>query len=63
MKWEQIGEFCLRKGPWRIAKSIVGGKPRYTLTHDTRSTKWCGIRMPAILGIFDSAKAAMEKAK
>lgn len=61
--WMQESEWCLKAGPWRIAKCLVSGKARYSLTHDTRLTKWCGIRTAAILGVFDTAKAAMEKAK
>lgn len=62
-QWERMGEWALRRGQWRIAKAIVCGTPKYTLTHDTRLTTWCGIRTAAILGVFDGAKAAMEKAK
>lgn len=62
-KWKRTGEWSMEHGPWRIAKSLVGGKPRYTLTHEARWTRWCGIRMHAVLGVFETASEAMEAAQ
>lgn len=61
--WTKSGDWCLKTGPWRITKSLVGGERKFTLTHDARSTRWCAITTPAILGVFDSAREAMEAAK
>ena len=62
-KWTRKGEWALHAGPWRIAKAIVEGEPRYTLTHDARVQKWCGVTTARILGVFKSANEAMGAAK
>lgn len=62
-KWKRTSEWAMASGPWRIAKSIVCGKARYTLTHEARLNRWCGIPMHEILGVFGTASEAMEAAK
>lgn len=62
-KWARKGEWALQCGPWRIAKAIVGGEAKYTLTHDGRTQRWGRVTTHKILGVFDSASAAMEAAK
>lgn len=57
------GEWFLRTGPWRIAKSFVAGKALYVLTHDARSQRWSGVTTAEILGIYGTAAQAMEAAK
>lgn len=40
MKWNKINPYCLKSGPWLIAKH--GGQPaKYLLTHDARSGMLC----------------------
>lgn len=66
-KWERAGEWCIRSGPWRIAKAIVQGVPQYVLTHDSNTHKWGQGKLAVIthkvLGVFGSAQEAMEAAK
>ena len=62
-KWERASEWCVLSGPWRIAKAIVDGAPRYTLTHDRKTIKWCSVVTHKVLGVFATAKEAMEAAK
>ena len=52
MKWQKINPYCLKSGPWRIAKH-GGPSPKYLLTHDAQ---------PGVLCWFGSAQAAMEAA-
>lgn len=65
--WERSGEWCLRSGPWRIAKAMVDSAPRYVLTHDNKTHDWQGrrgvVRTHMVIGVFGSAKEAMEAAK
>ena len=62
-KWDRVSEWCVRSGPWRIAKAIVEGEPKYTLTHDGKTRRWCGVVTHKVLGVFGSAKEAMESVK
>ena len=62
-KWERVGEWCMRSGPWRIAKAIVQCKPSYILTHDGKTRRWCGVTTHKTLGVFGTAQEAMEAAK
>lgn len=62
-KWERSGEWCLRSGPWRITKSIVEDRPKYALTHDSKTRRWGPVVTHRILGVFGSAQEAMEAAK
>ena len=52
MKWKKINPYCLRSGPWMLAKH-GGTPPKYLLTHDAR---------PNVLMWFDTSKAAMDTA-
>ena len=52
MKWKKINPYCLRSGPWMLAKH-GGTPPKYLLTHDAK---------PGMLCWFDSAQAAMDAA-
>ena len=52
MKWQKINPYCIKSGPWMLAKH-GGPKPVYLLTHDAR---------PNVLMWCDTSKAAMEAA-
>ena len=52
MKWIKINPYCLRSGPWMLAKH-GGVPPKYLMTHDAR---------PNVLMWFDTSKAAMDAA-
>ena len=52
MKWKKINTYCIKSGPWMLAKH-GGTPPKYLLTHDAK---------PNVLMWFDSAQAAMEAA-
>jgi homospermidine synthase len=52
VKWQKINPYCLKSGPWRIAKH-GGPSPKYLLTHDAK---------PGMLCWFESAQAAMDLA-
>ena len=53
MKWHKINPYCLKSGPWLIAKH-GGPSPRYLLTHDSR---------PNAMMWFGSAQEAMDTAE
>ena len=53
MKWQKINPYCLKSGPWRIAKH-GGQNPTYLLTHDAK---------PGMLCWFGSSQEAMETAE
>lgn len=61
--WQRVGMYCLRSGPWRIAKAICPDGPRYVLTHDNKTRRWCGVTTHKTLGVFGTAQEAMEAAK
>ena len=52
MKWQKHSPYCLKSGPWRIAKH-GGQPPKYLLTHDSK---------PGVLMWFGSSAEAMELA-
>ena len=62
-KWDRVSEWCIRSGPWRIAKAIVEGNPSYLLTHDGKTRRWRGVTTHKTLGVFGTAQEAMEAAK
>lgn len=62
-KWERVSEWCVRSGPWRIAKAMVNGAPCYELTHDRKMIKWGSVVTHKVLGVFATAQEAMEAAK
>ena len=49
MNWTQISDYCLQAEGWRIAKSLIRQRPRYT-----------AFQMPGqvLCGVFDSADEA-----
>lgn len=51
LKWKAINKYCIRSGPYRIAKTLHGDKSQYTLS-----------RGEEILGIYDDADKAREHA-
>lgn len=53
MKWQKINPYCLKSGPWRIAKH-GGPSPKYLLTHDAK---------PNLLMWFGKAQEAMDTAE
>lgn len=61
--WERVSEWSMRSGPWRVTKAMINGVPRYELTHDRKTRLWCGVVTHKVLGVFGSAKEAMEAAK
>lgn len=62
-KWERVGEWCVRSGPWRVAKAMINGVPCYELTHDSKTQRWRGVVTHKVLGVFKTAQEAMEAAK
>ena len=52
MKWQKLNPYCLKSGPWRIAKH-GGQPPKYLLTHDAK---------PGMLCWFGSSAEAIEAA-
>lgn len=62
-EWTRSGLYCLKSGPWRIAKASTPQGWRYTLTHDAITKRWCGVVIHKPLGVFASASEAMEAAK
>ena len=53
MKWKKINPYCLRSGPWMLAKH-GGTPPKYLLTHDAN---------PNLLMWFGKAQEAMDAAE
>lgn len=62
MKWERVGQYALRCGPWRLARAVVDGAIRYCLTRDGDETHWCGVRVQRAR-YFDSSEAANQAAQ
>lgn len=60
--WQKTTAYSLQSGPWRIAKTFVRGVARYTLTDERRTIEWCGVRVVAIAGIYDTADDAKRAA-
>ncbi len=63
MNWTRTSECGMRSGPWVIGKAITPDGPRYILTHDDRLRSWGVCRITATVGIYASAKEAMEAAQ
>lgn len=63
LKWRRSGEFQMRAGAWCISKAMVGGEPRYTLTHDQMVSRIGDAETHQILGVFGTAQEAMDKAR
>lgn len=53
MRWQRNGEYAIQTGVWTIAKSLVGGQPRYLLY---RCNDICGRHETA-----EAAKAAASR--
>lgn len=63
LRWKRTGDYQVRAGKWCITKSMVGGEPRYVLTHDLRTCRTGCVETHQILGVFQTAQAAMDFAE
>lgn len=61
MQWTRRDAYTMQLGPWRVCETLTDGVPTYTLTHDTITRSWCGVRTNRILGVFDSFDAAKQE--
>ncbi len=51
MKWKAVDKYCIRSGPYRIAKTMHSGEMLYVLSYDNQT-----------LGMYDDADEARDYA-